>query len=177
LALTACLVAVYAAAPYVTLWRLYRALGDGDARTLAQVIDWQSVRQGLKDDIAEGIVGLPSTQLIASNSLPPFGAGFVNGIAGGVVDQEVTPEKLAEAVHISSQSSAALTASSLPNSHPSFEHAFFTGPTSFVVSVRCPGQDADTPPLRVELGLRGTSWKVVRAWIPQDLMDEAHFHT
>jgi hypothetical protein len=169
----------YVAAPYVCLWRVYRAVESGDAATLAQIVDWDSVRRGMKQDIAEGIIGLPPPQTVASNTLPAFGSGFVTGIAAHVVDQQVTPQNLVQVVR-----SAQLPASGAAPAEPapatgigSVERAFFTSPTSFVVSIRLPGEDAGDSPLRVELGLRGGGWKVVRAWIPQDLMDEAKFHT
>jgi hypothetical protein len=166
----------YAAAPYVCLWRVYHAVQSGDAATLAQVVDWNAVRQGMKQDIAEGIIGLPAPQSAASDSLPAFGSGFVAGIAGTVVDQQVTPQHLVAAVH-----------DLIPVAGPrapapgigigSLERAFFTSPTCFVVRIRLPDAERGDAPLRVELDLGRGGWKVVRAWIPQDLMDEAKFHT
>jgi Protein of unknown function (DUF2939) len=180
LAVLALFTLTYAAAPYVYLWRLYRALEQGDAVTLTQVVDWNSVRQGLKDDIAEGIIGLPpSTRTIASNTLPAFGTGFVTGIASNVVDEQITPQHLAQAMREAEPVEARprVEAPGTGGGYGSLEHAFFTGPTTFLVRIRLPGQDQEDPPLRMELNLCGGGWKVIRAWIPQDLMDEAKFHT
>ncbi len=173
-----CLALAYVAAPYVCLWRLYHAVQQGDADTLAQVVDWDSVRQGLKEDISEGIIGLPPTEALATgDSLPAFGSGFVNGIASNVVDQQVTPQHLAAALHDPQPELPPTPPTNTRGSFGALERAFFTGPTSFAVSIRLPGQAPEDFPLRVELGLCGTSWKVIRAWIPQDLMDQAKFHT
>ena len=168
----------YVAAPYVCLWRVYRAIEGGDAATLARIVDWNAVRAGLKQDIAEGIIGLPSPQAVASNSLPAFGAVFVTGIAAHVVDQQVTPQNLVEALRGARPPGAVpATPGVTPGGIGSFERAFFTSPTRFVVRIRLPGEEPTDAPLRVELRLRGGTWKVTRAWIPQDLMDEAKFHT
>jgi hypothetical protein len=170
----------YAITPYICLWRLYSAVERGDAATLAQVVDWNSVRRGLKEDIAEGIIGMGPSQAVASgNTLPAFGSGFVTGIASNVVDEEVTPQHLAAAVR-DAQPPAMPAQPAAPDNGGGFgslERAFFTSPTHFIVSIRLPGQDPEDPALRVELGLSGTGWKVVRAWVPQDLMDEANTHT
>ena len=171
---------IYVAAPYVCLWRLYHALEQGDATTLTQVIDWNSVRQGLKDDIAEGIIGLPSSrQTIASNTLPAFGTGFVTGIASNIVDEQITPQHLAQAMRQVQpvEARARDEASGTVGGFGMLEHAFFAGPTTFLVRIRLPGEDPEDPPLRMELNLCSTGWKVIRAWIPQDLMDEAKVHT
>ena len=146
----------YAATPYICLWRLYSAVEQGDAATLAQVVDWNSVRRGLKEDIAEGIIGMAPAQAVASgNALPAFGSGFVTGIASNVVDKEVTPQHLAEAVR-DAQPPAMPAQPAAPDNAGGFgslERAFFTSPTHFIVSIRLPGQDPEDPALRVELRL------------------------
>ena len=196
-------VLAYLAAPYVTLWRLAHALQTGDARTVEGIIDWNAVRQGLKQDVADGIVGLPEgdddtprkiasdddtprkissddaqptpTARFATNTLPPFGASFMTGIAGNVIDREVTPSHVVKMVReftSADDESIAGMISALGE-----VHAFFDGPTSFVMRLRCAGQDDDDPPLRVRLVLRGGSWRVVRVWVPQDLIERADSRT
>ncbi len=170
----------YVAAPYVAVWRLSAAVQHGDASALRRMIDWTSVRSGLKQDIAEGLVGVHQSAgpaavgtRGAADTLPPFGASFMAGIAGSVIDHEVTPEHLVatlrqlqpaepDAVHLSV---------------PDLRHAFFDSPTSFVIEILCPGQDSADQPLRLRLAISHGAWKVVRAWIPQDLIDEANART
>ncbi len=169
----------YAAAPYVAVWRLSSALQNGDCAVLGQLVDWGSVRAGLKQDITDGLVGMghtdsgASVRTIGTDTLPPFGASFVAGIAGSAVDHDVTPEHLVATLR---QLQPAET-----NAHPmppaGVRQAFFDSPTSFVLEVRCPGQDADDEPLRLRLAISDGTWKVVRAWIPQDLIDEANSRT
>ncbi len=160
-------VLAYAASPYVALWRLESALQTGDAATLEHDIDWKSVREGLKQDIADGIIGPLQTQL-ASNTLPPFGSSFVNGIADTAVEREVTPQNLI----------AVMRQMRRPTESPAsmldcFSWAFFQSPTSFEVVVSQPSDDPDEGHLRVRLELHQGHWMVMRAWIPQDLVDRA----
>ena len=105
----AVLTLAYAAMPYVALWRLYAALNNGSAVELTALVDWQSVRDGVKQDIDDGIIGMSAPELVASNTLPPFGSGFAAGIAGNIIDRELTPE----AVQATIRSISALDASTV----------------------------------------------------------------
>ena len=160
----------YLASPYVALWRLSAALDAADTDTVAGAVDWDSVRQGLKQDIAEGVVGMPAAQMVSSNTLPPFGSGFFVGIASTFVDREVTPTQLVVVLHD-------LSTTDTQGAPAHIDGAFFDGPASFLVRIHAPGQDNDEAPLRVMLEWRGFGWKVTRAWVPQDLMDHVHFRT
>ena len=61
-----------------------------------------SVREGIKEDICDSVFDQPSQ---ASGKLPPFGAGFVRGIASNAIDSAVTPEALASAAQQSEAAS------------------------------------------------------------------------
>lgn len=169
----------YAAAPYVAVWRLSYAMRQGDTAALALLVDWGSVRAGLKDDIAEGLVGPGyaerdvSARPIGMDTLPPFGASFMAGIAGSIVDHDVTPEHLVAVL----RQLPPVEVDPRPMSPAGVRHAFFDSLTSFVLEVRCPGQDEDDEPLRLRLAISDGSWKIVRAWIPQDLIDESNSRT
>lgn len=150
----------YMASPYIALYRLGTAIHAGDARTLAQLVNWPSVRQGIKQDIASQLQPQGDT-------LPGFGASFVRGIAAHAVDQRVTPQGLVAAVHHAAA----------PAAHGADVHvgwAFFEGPTQFLVSLRAPGQ---AQPIRLQLELRDASWQVTRVWLPPALLDEANQRT
>lgn len=169
LAVLALFAAGYAGGPFITLWRINRAVNNGDLGTLQGAIDWNAVRQGLKDDTAEGLLGMPRHALEVSNTLPPFGAGFVNGIAASAVDRDVTPQGLVKAARL-------LDARSSPGGEapfPAIVGARFASPARFDVSLRVPGQDADEEPLHLRLAFHTGVWQLMRVWIPQDLMDRA----
>ncbi len=46
----------YIAYPYVTLYRLGEAIRGADAATLETLVDWPSVREGIKEDICDLVV-------------------------------------------------------------------------------------------------------------------------
>src|SRR6476646_5996170 len=81
----------YVIYPYATLYRLGLAIRHGDATTLQSMVDWSAVREGIKEDICDLVIDEPKDAR-ANGQLPPFGAGFVRGIAGNAVDAKVTPE-------------------------------------------------------------------------------------
>ena len=86
----------YGAYPYLTLYRLGQALRHGDASMLQSIVDWPSVREGIKEDICDLVIDAPK-EAKRGDRLPPFGASFVRGISANVVDTNVTPEALAAA--------------------------------------------------------------------------------
>ena len=161
----------YLASPYVALWQLESALDRGDTQALERGVDWASVREGLKQDIADGIIG-PVQQQITTNTLPPFGASFITGIADTAVEREVTPQNLV-AVMRQMRAPHPPGMDSASNAHAEFRWAFFESPTSFGITLRTPDQDADDLPLRLRLELRRGRWTLVRAWIPQDMVERS----
>lgn len=158
----------YMASPYVALMRLEAALERGDVPALERGVDWKTVRDGLKQDIAEGVIGPMQTQL-ASNTLPAFGSSFISGIMETAVDREVTPQKL---VTVMAQMQPAETST---NPLKCFDWAFFESPTVFTVTVH--NEDADEGHLRLRMEMRGGRWVLVRAWVPQDLIERTSNRT
>ena len=88
------IVAAYVVYPYVTLYRLGQAIRHGDATMLQSMVDWPSVREGIKEDICDLVIDEPP-EAKHGGKLPPFGAGFVRGIAANAIDERVTPQALA----------------------------------------------------------------------------------
>lgn len=165
------LVAAYMASPYVALWRLQAALDRGDTQALEKSIDWTSIRAGLKEDIAEGVIG-PTQQQAAADTLPPFGTSFITGIADTTVEREVTPQNL---IAVMRQMHAPPSATDDATSNPfaSFAWAFFESPTVFNITVRNADDDTDTAHLRLRMVLRHGQWTLIRAWVPQDIVERA----
>lgn len=161
----------YLGGPFVTLWRITRAVNNSDLAALRAAIDWNAVRQGLKDDTAEGLIGLP--RQAATNALPPFGAGFISGIAATAVDRHVTPQGLVQAARAFDAQPGLDGA--VP--FPTIVGARFNSPAQFDLRVRVPGQDAGEAPLHLRLAFRTGVWRLTRVWVPQDLMDRAAGHS
>ncbi len=154
----------YAVYPYVTLYRLGEAIRHGDAATLQSMVDWPAVREGIKEDICDLVIDDPQEVKVGSK-LPPFGAGFVRGIAQNTVDARVNPENLA----------AAAKQPVTPNgASVQVSWAFFSGPSAFVVDLNAPGQSS---PIRLELDLREGGWQVTRVWLPPELLTQANART
>jgi hypothetical protein len=158
----------FMASPYVALWRLEAALERGDVQALEQGVDWRSLRDGLKQDIAEGIIGPLQTQL-ASNTLPPFGSSFISGIMETSVDREVSPQNLIAVMRQMRPGDVD------PNPFSCFDWAFFESPAVFTVVVH--NSDGDEGHLRLRMELRGTKWMLVRAWVPQDIIERTSNRT
>lgn len=163
----------YAVSPFVALWRISHAIDAGDTATLRAMIDWPAVRQGLKDDITDGIIGVPRETLVASNSLPPFGASFVSGIAASAIERAVSPQSLVQAARVL----APVESSAGGSSWPSIVGAGFASLSAFDMTVRAPCQEADEAPMRIRLEFRRGIWTISRVWVPQDLMDRADTRT
>src|SRR6202020_1771655 len=85
----------YVAYPYVTLYRLGSAIRGADAATLETLVDWPSVREGIKEDICD--LGVDDGETQRGTKLPPFGASFMRDIASSTIDQKVTPKAIAAA--------------------------------------------------------------------------------
>jgi len=155
----------YVIYPYATLYRLGLAIRHGDAATLENMVDWYAVREGIKEDICDSVFDQPSQ---ASGKLPPFGAGFVRGIASNAIDSAVTPEALASAAQQSEAASVPQGAS------VRVSWAFFAGPSAFAVELATPGQAA---PIKLQMELRDGTWQVTRVWLPPRLLVEANART
>lgn len=156
----------YAVYPYVALYRLGQAIRSGDAASLETMVDWDSVREGIKEDICDLVIDQPQARVDAP--LPPFGAGFVRGITANVVDRRVTPEALVAAAQEPDAADATHGAA------VQVSWAFFAGPSAFVVDLSAPGQGT---PIRLQMDLRNGAWHVTRVWLPPDLLGQANTRT
>jgi hypothetical protein len=151
----------YAASPYITLYRIGGAIRGGDTKTLEALVDWSSVREGIKEDICDLVVEDPDSK--AGGNLPPFGASFMRGIASSSIDQTVTPQALLAATGSHQQPPQ----KELRGADVHVRWAFFDGPTSFLVDLKAAGQ-AD--PIRMEMTLHHGGWQIDRVWLPADLL-------
>ncbi|HET6609628.1 MAG TPA: DUF2939 domain-containing protein [Rhodopila sp.] len=150
----------YAAYPYVTLYRIGGAIRGGDTKTLEALVDWSSVREGIKEDICDLVVDDPGAK--TGGNLPPFGASFMRGIASSSIDQTVTPQAL-----LAATGSLKRPEKELKGADVHVRWAFFDSPTSFLVDLKAPGQ---TDPIRMEMTLHHGGWQIDRVWLPVDLL-------
>jgi Protein of unknown function (DUF2939) len=157
----------YGIYPYVALYRLGQAIRSGDSVGLEAMVDWTSVREGIKEDICDLVIDQPPQEQ-ANGKLPPFGAGFVRGIATNVVDRQVTPEALVAATQGPDATKVTRGAA------VQVRWAFFASPSAFVVDMYAPGQ---ATPIRLQMDLHSGTWHVTRVWLPPDLLAQANART
>jgi hypothetical protein len=157
----------YVAYPYVTLYRLGQAIRNGDASSLETMVDWAAVREGIKEDICDTVIDEPAEAKTGSQ-LPPFGAGFVRGIAGNAVDARVTPQALAAVAQEPAQAPAPKDAM------VRVSWAFFAGPSEFLVALQAPGQPT---PIKLQMEFRRGAWQIIRVWLPPELLAQANART
>jgi hypothetical protein len=179
---TVAVLGLYAASPYVMLYRLRAAALNGDAATLATLVDWDEVREGIKEDICDEVLedsSTPPTQKAsaAPTALPPFGSSFMRGIASNEIDNMVTPQRLALALRpaFAAPSDSLLHRTTVP-ALPSvaLDRAMFAGLTRFIVALHTAGTPGR---IRLQLDLRHGAWRVTRAWLPPEWLEASNAHT
>lgn len=138
------LVGGYVVYPCVMLYRLDRAVSDGNAVALRRLVDWPEVRQGLESDLARD----------DGSELAPFGASFMRTVA---VKAAMTPENVISALHAVDRGDRAAA-------QPRLRGVWPEGPFTAIV-------DLGTVRLRVQL--RGAEWRVTRVWLPPTVLTEA----
>ena len=137
------LAAAYLAYPVATLYRLNAAVASDDTGALRGLVNWPSVREGVKQDMDDG------------DELAPIGASFMRSIA---VDSTVTPQGILTALR---------TASGRERTGIRLRHLFLVGPTRFVVEI---GTGVPARALKLRLDLRDGVWQVTRAWLPSAML-------
>ena len=154
-------VVAYVVYPYVALYRLGQAIRQGDATSLETMVDWSAVREGIKEDICDQVIDRPP-EAQAGAQLPPFGSGFVRGIAGNA-------SRLAGDASGAGRRrrSARVRAPAARGATVQVSWAFFAGPAAFLVDLNAPGQAS---PIRLQMDLRYGVWQVTRVWLPPELL-------
>lgn len=148
------MIGAYVAYPWVALYRLNRAVRAGDSATLAQLVDWPAVREGIAEDIADTVTDTPDG---AANQLAPFGHGFMRGIAAHAVQERLTPQAVIARLCGHENGSASLRS------------AYFANWSRFIVTFATPSVSA----LRLQLDFQDGSWRVTRIEFPAALLHEA----
>lgn len=182
--------AIYLASPFWALYRLHEAVQRGDVATLAAAVDWDAVREGLKEDICDEITGEPEPQHDAkprvqtishADALPAFGASFVAGMASNMVDQVVTPEGLANALRQRAPGPGDIAHGTAAEASPfamvGIGWSFFDGPTSFNARLRASGETPDDPPVVLHMELVRGAWRLTRVTLPPSLLTQVQSHT
>ncbi len=158
--------ALYLASPFMMLWSAGAALQSHDRGALCASLDWGSVRAGLKDQLG---LRHPVQPVSQQDELPGFGESFATNVAAGMIDDDVTPERLDTL--LGSAMSGGFTAGSHSGTHATSGRAvgYFAGPADFEAEIRTGG---DTP-IRISMRIEKWRWKITRITLPDDILTPA----
>jgi len=169
--------AVWIVWPYYTMHRIGQVVNDGDAAALEGYVSWDSVRQGIKDDVNAVFaqVMAKSSEEVQKNPFAGLAAAFAPVIVNQMVDGYMTPTGLAALMknrkaYIANVGGGAAPAESSERkkmSAKNLKYAFFTGPTTFLVELG-DKEGNDDQPLRMKLAFEGFGWKISRIYLPVD---------
>ncbi|CAM2918514.1 hypothetical protein CFR75_05765 [Komagataeibacter xylinus] len=152
---------LYAASPFFTLWSITSAIRSHDMGSLNTCLKWESVRNGLKTQVVDDLIGPP----VADDELPAFGSSFASSAASNAIDEEVRPDKLGMLVdHLMPHEQQPATAGTMMGLLWRV-HAHFTHPGVFEASVLMPGHENETP-LRLQMRIHAFQWKIHRIDLP-----------
>ncbi|MBI2741663.1 MAG: DUF2939 domain-containing protein [Rhodospirillales bacterium] len=149
----------YLAYPYVTLYRLDRALEDHDAGTVAELIDWTAVRERLKADVTSSL----AIQAYGSSGAEAVGAAIALALTPYVFDP-VTERVVSPSGLIAWYSEARRSGQS-SSLWEAISYAFFRTPTRFDVTLRM--NDPQYSNIGFEMRLQGMRWRVNRLVWPR----------
>jgi hypothetical protein len=138
------LATAYIAYPVATLYRLGAVVASGDPAGLRGLVDWPSVREGVKQDMDDG------------DELAPIGASFMRSI---VVDSTVTPSGILAGLR---------AASGHGHAGIRLRNLYFETPTRFVAEI---GTGDPHATIRLRMDMRDGVWKVTRAWLPSAMLN------
>lgn len=185
--------ALWIAWPYYSLYQLSEAVDQGDEIALESLVDWTSLKQGLKGDlailIAKSVAAEPENEpgsALAAGFLAVFGPAFVDKI----VDAYVTPQGLAQLfkekrvnlknkqVDTPTKSKESPTGDNETNTVNSaseafwnnLEYAFFTrSPFMFLVELKSKDkEDENQEPLKLLMKWQNGGWELTRLILPMN---------
>nr|WP_321984644.1 DUF2939 domain-containing protein [uncultured Lichenicoccus sp.] len=144
---------MFASSPYVALWSAGYAVSHHDRSALRGSLDWQQVRLSLKHSFG---LASPVRQVAQQDELPDFGESFATNVASGMIDDDITPERLDGML---SRIPAGTRAARMP-------HGFFTGPASFTADIPV----ANSAPVQISMRIEQWHWKITAIDLPASLL-------
>lgn len=147
---------LFAASPYVALWSAGYAVSHHDRAALRGSLDWQQVRLSLKNSL--GLTS-PVRQVAQQDELPDFGESFATNVASGMIDDDITPERL----------DSMLGRIPVGAGTTRMPHGFFTGPASFTAAIPVAG----SRPVQISMRIEKWHWKITGIDLPPSLLAPA----
>ena len=179
--------------PYYAVYRITKAVDEGDTVKLEQYVSWPSVRQGIKDDLNAVLAYRLANDPEASGAVGGLGAILLPAAINQMVDSYMTASGLAELLRARRLSQFEKGVLSKPEPAPAqavtrdkkhdrereelsqrIKYAFFEGPLSFLVVLGKPNSQDD---LKVLMRFEELSWKITRVFLPVAMMKTEGFET
>jgi DUF2939 family protein len=160
-------IAGYFAYPYYTLYRIDRALLDDDAETLAELVDFSSIR----GDITGEVTGDVLAKAREAKEKRPIIGGIENffakrlapDIVAKTVDEKVSPQMVLN-------NPTVVEHRKKDESFVDFiAYAFFISPTKFKVDLKDP-EKANSPTVTAIMELDDYKWRAVAVELPPGVM-------
>lgn len=165
------LAAVWGAWPYGSLWLFGKAVDADDPARIEDKVDWQSVRDHLKDDVWQRLSaelekegeGGEEGEALARSALMLL----ATAIAQGLIETYATPEALLAVLN-----GIAKAGEDDGDFLNTVSYAFFAAPTRFRVHVKPEG--AEGKPLVLTFTFQDFGWVVTRIGFPLDDLNEGN---
>ena len=148
---------LYLASPYMTLWSMGTALRSHDKAALCSALDWEQVRSGLKNSLG---LQRPMQQVSQQDELPGFGESFVSGMASGMIDDDITPQRLGTMLD-------GLT--TRMHGGAATPRGYLAGPAHFEARIPVAGE----APIEITMRIEKWHWKITRIKLPDDMLAPA----
>ncbi len=176
----------YGAWPYLTLYQLDTAVVDQDVKALDNLVDWESVAQGLEQDLEalfEDAYDASSGADGSENPLDSLAENLLGIFADLMIDPIVnfymTPSGLAYLLNtqIILEDPSEVFEQDFPSEDTWADHisfAFFSGPTTFFANAEFPEgraseKDARThDTMTLEFRFQNFRWQLTRVHLPLD---------
>ena len=161
--------AVYAAYPYLALYRLGEALRTHDLDAVETKVDWVRLRQGVKDDVNAALVAKVMPE--DGDSFAAFGLALAGKLASPVVDASITPTSLAAVATADRPTLTALitriyVSTSPDKPLPQLVGSSFDGLTTFEATAMPRGAEGEGRAIRLRFELEGGYWTLTRIHLP-----------
>jgi Protein of unknown function (DUF2939) len=166
LALLVCVACLYIAYPYLTLWRIERAIRHQDAVTLEALVDWPRVREGIKvrvlSEMSEKAV---ADLMIGSTGAAALGSAVGTALAAKLVDTIVDGFVSSQGLFQLAEKGAVSLAELQLREFVTY--AFFITATQFRVDFEN-ARIAPIQRLTLVMSFSGLEWKVTSLIIPKE---------
>jgi DUF2939 family protein len=157
------IVLTYVCLPYYHSYSLYNAIQDGDQVVLDERIDFESVRQSLKDQFKSMMAkDISTSKELEDNPFAKMLGLFMTKLIDPMVDLAITPAGLSQIVNEGKLSQEAQSPDKSEFEFDDIDYAFFNSPTSFIV---------EKSDVTFRLKFKDWGWKLTNIYINEEALD------